>query len=77
MARKPIELRPHPWDDPALDTAHVAGGLIAADFVIGAAVAGVIGYTAGRDFTMLDAFERGRAVQCLGRTGYHWGCGDE
>lgn len=26
--------------------------------------------------TMQQAFERGYAVQCIGKTGYHWECGE-
>jgi hypothetical protein len=28
----------------------------------------------GKKTTMHEAFERGHAVQCLGRAGYYWEC---
>ena len=28
----------------------------------------------GYDIAMQEAFDRGHAVQCLGKTGYYWGC---
>lgn len=35
-----------------------------------------IGYGFASDRIMREAFERGHAVQCLGRIGYHWECGE-
>ena len=28
----------------------------------------------GRRAVMIEAFERGYAVQCVGKSGYHWEC---
>ena len=42
----------------------------------------IFGFTIGffismvvfRDSVMLEAYERGYAVECLGKTGYYWEC---
>lgn len=34
------------------------------------------GHDNGAEATMQQAFERGYAVQCVGKTGYHWECGE-
>lgn len=36
-----------------------------------------VGARYAQDQTMQQAFEQGRAVQCLGRAGYHWRCDNE
>lgn len=56
------------------------------DFIIVLIVAGVwsmgfflgmgAGHDSGAEATMQQAFERGYAVQCIGKTGYHWECGE-
>lgn len=41
-----------------------------------AAVMFIFGLSRGENATMQQAFERGYAVQCIGKTGYHWECGE-
>lgn len=40
-------------------------------------VAFIIGNVGGEISVMTDAFKRGYAVECKGRTGYHWECEGE
>lgn len=43
--------------------------------VLGAVCYG-LGFTHGSNATMSKAYERGLAVQCLGKTGHYWECED-
>ena len=31
----------------------------------------------GREMLMQEAYERGHAVQCVGKTGYYWSCDND
>lgn len=49
--------------------------ITAAFFVIVIVIGiGFGGYVQGVEDTMKQAYKRGHAVQCLGKTGYHWEC---
>lgn len=55
---------------------HFTPGLIC--FAFGVAFGILIGMTHGSDLTYRDimkqAYDRGHAVQCLGKEGYYWEC---
>lgn len=42
--------------------------------LVGFTLVVVLGYRDGRKDVMKEAFNRGYAVQCLGKTGYYWEC---
>lgn len=54
----------------------VAVGVWSMGFSLGMGAGHENGEMAGAEATMQQAFERGYAVQCIGKTGYHWECGE-
>ena len=48
----------------------LVGASISLWFVIGL----YFGHGLGRERIMQEAYERGHAVQCVGKTGYYWSC---
>ena len=53
----------------------VLGALLAASLIILIVCGGfILGQDHARDETMKEAFYRGYAVQCVGKSGYYWEC---
>ena len=52
------------------------GVVLAIVLIVACAATAIIGNVDGKRATMQQAFERGYAVQCIGKTGYHWECGE-
>ena len=54
----------------------IVAGVWSMGFFLGMGAGHENGEIAGSEATMQQAFERGYAVQCIGKTGYHWECGE-
>ena len=51
------------------------GALLVAILILFVAYAGyMLGGIDAREQTMEEAFDRGHAVQCVGKAGYYWEC---